>query len=205
MADPDWKTSAAEIEAIVAGRHGDPFAVLGLHQAGKRWVARAFVPGAAGARGADARRARASAQLRTPPRCRVLRRPGDARGAPAARLSRRATAAANGRWRMPICWARCWGRSTTTTSARATISASMTSWARIRCGMRAHDGVHFAVWAPNASRVSVVGDFNGWDGRRHVMRKRLDTGVWEIFIPGAARRPVLQIRAARRRRASCCR
>ena len=46
------------------------------------------------------------------------------------------------------------------------------------------DGVHFAVWAPNASRVSVVGDFNAWDGRRHVMRRRQDTGIWEIFLPG---------------------
>ncbi|CAA7619288.1 1,4-alpha-glucan branching protein GlgB [Magnetospirillum sp. SS-4] len=46
------------------------------------------------------------------------------------------------------------------------------------------DGVHFAVWAPNAERVSVVGDFNGWDGRRHPMRRRHDAGVWEIFIPG---------------------
>ncbi len=45
-------------------------------------------------------------------------------------------------------------------------------------------GVHFAVWAPHAQRVSVVGDFNAWDGRRHPMRKRLDTGVWEIFVPG---------------------
>jgi 1,4-alpha-glucan branching enzyme len=45
------------------------------------------------------------------------------------------------------------------------------------------DGFHFAVWAPNASRVAVVGDFNQWDGRRHVMRKRLDTGIWEIFAP----------------------
>ena len=44
--------------------------------------------------------------------------------------------------------------------------------------------MHFAVWAPNARRVSVVGDFNGWDGRRHAMRKRVDTGVWEIFVPG---------------------
>jgi 1,4-alpha-glucan branching enzyme len=44
-------------------------------------------------------------------------------------------------------------------------------------------GVHFAVWAPNARRVSVVGDFNEWDGRRHVMRRRADVGVWEIFIP----------------------
>jgi 1,4-alpha-glucan branching enzyme len=44
-------------------------------------------------------------------------------------------------------------------------------------------GVRFAVWAPNARRVSVVGDFNGWDGRRHVMRKRVEAGVWELFVP----------------------
>ncbi len=47
-------------------------------------------------------------------------------------------------------------------------------------------GVHFAVWAPNAQRVSVVGDFNDWDGKRHQMRKRLDVGVWEIFLPDIA-------------------
>ncbi len=45
-------------------------------------------------------------------------------------------------------------------------------------------GVSFAVWAPNAQRVSVVGDFNGWDGRRHMMRRLGMSGVWEIFIPG---------------------
>ncbi len=44
-------------------------------------------------------------------------------------------------------------------------------------------GVHFAVWAPNALRVSVVGDFNAWDGRRHPMRSRGATGLWELFIP----------------------
>jgi 1,4-alpha-glucan branching enzyme len=44
-------------------------------------------------------------------------------------------------------------------------------------------GVRFAVWAPNARRVSVVGDFNAWDGRRHPMRLRHTAGVWEIFIP----------------------
>lgn len=48
MADTDWKTSDAEIEAIVEGRHGDPFGVLGLHQAGSQWnIVRAYVPGAA--------------------------------------------------------------------------------------------------------------------------------------------------------------
>ena len=44
-------------------------------------------------------------------------------------------------------------------------------------------GVHFAVWAPNADRLSVIGDFNGWDGRVHPMRLLVPAGVWEIFIP----------------------
>ncbi|MDM0014007.1 1,4-alpha-glucan branching protein GlgB [Variovorax sp. J22P168] len=47
-------------------------------------------------------------------------------------------------------------------------------------------GVAFAVWAPNARRVSVVGDFNQWDGRRHMMRLRRECGVWEIFAPQVA-------------------
>jgi 1,4-alpha-glucan branching enzyme len=54
--------------------------------------------------------------------------------------------------------------------------------------MKYHDstigGISFAVWAPNAQRVSVVGDFNSWDGRRHVMRTLGGSGVWEIFVPG---------------------
>ena len=53
--------------------------------------------------------------------------------------------------------------------------------------LRTIDGIHgtsFAVWAPNAQRVSVVGDFNGWDGRFHALRLLGASGVWEIFIPG---------------------
>ncbi|MCF6239117.1 MAG: 1,4-alpha-glucan branching protein GlgB, partial [Candidatus Marinimicrobia bacterium] len=46
------------------------------------------------------------------------------------------------------------------------------------------DGVQFAVWAPSAERVSLVGDFNGWNGLRHPMRSRGRSGVWELFIPG---------------------
>ncbi|MFZ5710593.1 MAG: 1,4-alpha-glucan branching protein GlgB [Pseudomonadota bacterium] len=59
-------------------------------------------------------------------------------------------------------------------------------WEALGAHVRTHegvDGVHFAVWAPNARRVSVVGDFNVWDGRRAPMRRRGATGVWEIFIP----------------------
>ncbi len=46
------------------------------------------------------------------------------------------------------------------------------------------EGTAFAVWAPDAQRVSVVGAFNGWDGRVHVMRRRIECGVWELFLPG---------------------
>ncbi|WP_444666609.1 1,4-alpha-glucan branching protein GlgB [Cereibacter changlensis] len=55
------------------------------------------------------------------------------------------------------------------------------------CTMEGVKGVAFAVWAPNARRVSVVGAFNAWDGRRHPMRKRVGVGVWELFIPGLHR------------------
>src|SRR5712692_6240892 len=55
------------------------------------------------------------------------------------------------------------------------------SHVRVVDGVR---GVHFAVWAPNAKRVSIIGDFNQWDGRRHPMRLHPGVGIWEIFIPG---------------------
>src|SRR6266700_1789422 len=45
-------------------------------------------------------------------------------------------------------------------------------------------GVIFAVWAPNAKRVSVVGDWNGWDGRSHPLRLHPGNGIWELFLPG---------------------
>ena len=47
-------------------------------------------------------------------------------------------------------------------------------------------GVNFRLWAPNAKRVSVVGDFNYWDGRRHPMRFHPNSGVWELFLPKAS-------------------
>jgi len=62
-----------------------------------------------------------------------------------------------------------------------------TSYERLGAHLREVDGVrgvHFAVWAPNAYRVSVIGDFNGWDARVHPMRLHPDAGIWELFIPG---------------------
>ncbi|HEY7350364.1 MAG TPA: 1,4-alpha-glucan branching protein GlgB [Ktedonobacterales bacterium] len=51
------------------------------------------------------------------------------------------------------------------------------------CEVKGVKGVEFVVWAPNAQRVSVIGDFNQWDGRRHPMQRRSDGGIWELFIP----------------------
>ncbi|MCB1822450.1 MAG: 1,4-alpha-glucan branching protein GlgB, partial [Candidatus Competibacteraceae bacterium] len=54
------------------------------------------------------------------------------------------------------------------------------------CTVDGRRGVNFAVWAPNAQRISVVGTFNHWDGRRHPMRLRPGSGIWELFVPGLA-------------------
>lgn len=59
-------------------------------------------------------------------------------------------------------------------------------WQSLGAHVMEHEGVngtHFAVWAPNARRVSVVGGFNHWDARRNVMRRRGGSGIWEVFIP----------------------
>ncbi len=63
----------------------------------------------------------------------------------------------------------------------------LTSYERFGAQLRTVDGVtgvNFAVWAPNASGVSVVGDFNAWDGRTLPMHKHVPSGVWELFVPG---------------------
>jgi 1,4-alpha-glucan branching enzyme len=61
------------------------------------------------------------------------------------------------------------------------------SYEKLGAQLETHDGVrgvNFAVWAPNARAVSVVGDFNGWDGSSHRLQKRIPSGVWELFVPG---------------------
>jgi 1,4-alpha-glucan branching enzyme len=65
--------------------------------------------------------------------------------------------------------------------------AHLRLWQSLGAHVMEHEGVqgtHFAVWAPNARRVSVVGEFNNWDGNTNVMSPRGHTGVWEIFMPG---------------------
>ena len=73
-------------------------------------------------------------------------------------------------------------------------------WKTLGAHVRTYDspfgpitGTSFAVWAPNAEGVRVVGDFNGWDGTGHPMRSMGSTGIWELFIPNVGRRDHLQV------------
>ena len=175
------------VDALVRGRHADPFAVLGLHPdaQGRLW-ARALLPQAQSVTLIDAG---SGAELVA-----LHRRHAD--GLFEARVPRRRK---HFEYRLRVRW---------TDGGAQDIADAYSFWPQLddaelqalRDGrhprpytvLGAHlrtlagvDGVRFAVWAPNARRVSVVGEFNAWDGRRHAMRLRQVAGVWEIFIPHA--------------------
>ena len=170
-------------EAIANAREGDPFAVLGPHADGDGVVVRAFFPGARAVDVVDA-----GGELR-------------ARGEPAGPdgLFEARTSALPPGYRLRVEDAG--GTRIVDDPYRfGPILGELDAWLiaegshlRLYDVLGAHpaeiDGVHgtrFAVWAPNARRVSVVGDWNRWDGRVHPMRLRREAGVWELFLPGVA-------------------
>jgi 1,4-alpha-glucan branching enzyme len=181
MTTATTKLSDAEVSAIVAGTHGDPFGVLGVHDVGGSFVMRAFVPGAA----------KLTAQTLAGVNLGEIARRTDAGffEGPVkltARQPLRLTASnANASWTLidPYAFGPVLGPLDDYYGAEGT---HLRLYDRLGAHVIEHEGVtgtHFALWAPNASRVSVVGDFNIWDGRRHVMRKRMGSGLWEIFVP----------------------
>ena len=101
---------------------------------------------------------------------------------PSARPLRRQRGRAGGSLPLP---AGALGLRSLSAGRRQSPARSTTSSVHIRWSWKASRASAFVVWAPNAQRVSVVGDFNFWDGRRHAMRVR-GNGYWEIFVPGAA-------------------
>jgi 1,4-alpha-glucan branching enzyme len=183
MAEAKWKTGGPEIEAIINGRHGNPFSIMGLHQSGKTWVARAFVPGAdtITAQGLDGKELG------------ILNKrhaagffEGEVKVSKHQAL-RFVCANSKDKWIVPDAYSM-----GPVLGPQDDYFMAEGNHLRLYDKLGAHPltmdgvaGVHFAVWAPNAERVSAVGDFNNWDGRRHVMRKRMDVGVWEIFVPEA--------------------
>jgi 1,4-alpha-glucan branching enzyme len=175
------------VSELLAGRHPDPFAVLGLHADDRgRWWIRALLPVATAVSLIDARTGRALVSL-------ALRH---ADGLFEAVVPRRRKRFA---YLLDVCWADdrrqrlsdayAFGPQLDEQDLRAFRDGlhprpyeMLGAHPRTQGGV---DGVRFAVWAPNARRVSVVGDFNAWDGRRHPMRLRHVAGVWEIFVPHA--------------------
>ncbi|HUO53159.1 MAG TPA: 1,4-alpha-glucan branching protein GlgB [Rhodoblastus sp.] len=178
--NPD-RAPDSDIEQIVAGRHPNPFAVLGPHEGQNGAVLRAFAPGAQSLVAVFADGARVALA----PRADAGFFEGVAPGKPAFAAYRLLAANDSGAWDWddPYRYGPILGEMDDHLLVEG---AHHELYRRLGAHVLTHDGVsgvHFSVWAPDASRVSVVGDFNGWDGRRHVMRKRIDSGLWEIFVP----------------------
>ncbi len=174
---------AKDIALICSARHGDPFAVLGPHEVSAGQVSvRCFLPTAQ------------AVTVQT------------AAGAALGNLARRdhsgffegvVDMAAGTPYRLAVQWPG--GLSTTQDDPYRfpPLLADMDVWLLAEGThlrpyevlgahsgeMQGATGTRFAVWAPNAARVSVIGDFNFWDGRRHPMRLRRECGVWELFLP----------------------
>ena len=174
--------TAEQIDRLVEGRDDDPFATLGVHHEGKGFVACVLLPDAASvtAYRLDGKAAGILEQV-------------DPRGLFQGKLSVRkrqplryqALYPDGGEYWFvdPYAFGPVLGPLDDYYFAQG-------SHGRLFDKMGAHlmshegvEGTHFAVWAPNAKRVSVVGEFNRWDGRRGLMRRRRDAGIWEIFVP----------------------
>ncbi|MFO1330255.1 MAG: 1,4-alpha-glucan branching protein GlgB [Rubrivivax sp.] len=169
-----------EISRLAEARHGDPFAVLGAHADadGRIWV-RTMQPGAQTVEALDAA---GQAHVLAP------RGQGVFEGRLPGPLPHRLRATWPGQapqvFDDPYRFGPVLGELDAWLLAEGT---HLRPYTCLGAHPRLHEGVAgtaFAVWAPNASRVSVVGDFNHWDGRRHPMRLRRECGVWELFVPG---------------------
>jgi 1,4-alpha-glucan branching enzyme len=172
-----------DIEAITRGTHSDPFAVLGLHGGGGTPLSlRVFAPEAEGVEAVSIAGKRI-AQL-----ARIHRAGFFAASLPDQRKFPYRLRLRNGgrQWDCddPYRFPPVLSETDLELLAEGNHVKLYEILGAHLCDVQGTKGVAFAVWAPNATRVSVVGDFNDWDGRRHPMRRRHRAGVWEIFIPG---------------------
>lgn len=178
----------AEIISLCRAEHGNPYAILGMHtDADKRLWVRSMQPGALAVAVLDAKSGKEVAELKE-------RDIDGVEGFFEGVIPRRRNDFA---YRLRITWEN--GVQETEDPYRFwAVLGEMDVWllaegSHLRpferlgahlCEIDGVAGTAFAVWAPDAQRVSVVGDFNNWDGRRHPMRLRRECGAWEIFLPG---------------------
>ncbi|SDG82053.1 1,4-alpha-glucan branching enzyme [Pseudomonas flavescens] len=170
----------AAIEALIRGEHGDPFSILGPHEFAHGLTIRTYLPGALGVELIDAVSGEALGSLQQ----------SSVPGLFSIRMDQRVP------YRYRITWS-AGVQETEDPYAFGQLLGEMDLYLfaegnhrelgkSLGAQLASHEGVQgvrFSVWAPNARRVSVVGGFNGWDGRRHPMRLRQPSGVWELFIP----------------------
>ncbi|WP_439378425.1 1,4-alpha-glucan branching protein GlgB [Amycolatopsis lexingtonensis] len=173
---------AADIDRLLAGSHHDPHSVLGVHPAGKGFVARALLPGAkAVTLTAGERRFPMEPVIDALFAVAVPEHPGDYR-LEVEYDGHTATADDPYRWLPTV------GELDLHLIGEGRHERL---WEALGAHVRSYEtpngvvaGTSFAVWAPNARGIRVIGDFNGWDGRGHPMRSLGSSGIWELFVPG---------------------
>ena len=174
------KPPGEAIAALLEGTHADPFSLLGVHAGPDGVFARALLPGAETAEAHDLTGKKLGKLKRVDDRGLFE---GKLAGAPKP-VKYRCTSGEHEWW---ITDAYSFGPVLGPTDDFLIAEGThLRLFDKLGAHLIEHEGasgVHFAVWAPNARFVSVVGDFNDWNHRRHLMRKRLDIGVWELFIP----------------------
>ena len=181
--NPALAPSDTDIESVLRGTNGNPFSILGMHGGdGDPLVVNVFAPDAAAVSVIDAKSGKSAGKLER------LSPEGFFSGKIAKKKQRFAyrleLSAGDQSWQRedPYRFAPVLGELDEYLIGEG---RHLEMYKRLGAHPVTHegvDGVSFAVWAPNARRVSVVGEFNAWDGRRHAMRRR--GGVWEIFVPG---------------------
>ena len=174
----------AQLDALVAGQHRDPFAILGPHRSGTSRLVRCLQPEAVTVSLIDGGGKVVAAMEK-------IHNGGVFEGTLPPRLRRyalRVTSSDGAKFDVEDTY-----RFPSTLGEMDLYLLGEGSDQHIFRKLGSHitkiggvSGTRFAVWAPNASRVSVVGDFNSWDGRRHVMRLHPSNGIWEIFVPAAS-------------------
>jgi 1,4-alpha-glucan branching enzyme len=177
---PSWQLSHEAAVLLTQARLQDPFAVLGRHPIRDGWVIRVFVPGATSVDTVDVRSGKILCTLD----------PGTVDGLFEGRVADGRPYFLRIRWPSivqetedPYAFGPLLGDLDLHLFNEGRHFGLANTFGAQPAVVEGVQGVRFAVWAPNARRVAIVGDFNAWDNRRHGMRLRYPAGVWELFIP----------------------